>query len=72
LYRSSIKTILALLSFSNAYRDSPMRFCLKVNNHENYRAQNVRPARKYVETHGPEIIKELYQLARELEKMMKE
>jgi hypothetical protein len=43
-----------------------------VNNHENYRAQNVRPARKYVETHGPEIIKELYQLARELEKMMKE
>ena len=43
-----------------------------MNNHENYRAQNVRPARKYVETHGPEIIKELYQLARELEKMMKE
>jgi hypothetical protein len=29
-------------------------------------------ARKYVETHDPEIIKELYQLAVELEKMKKQ
>jgi len=28
-------------------------------------------ARKYVETHDPEIIKELYQLSRELERMEK-
>jgi hypothetical protein len=28
-------------------------------------------AHKYVETHDPEIIKELYQLVRELEKMEK-
>jgi FKBP-type peptidyl-prolyl cis-trans isomerase (trigger factor) len=28
-------------------------------------------ARKYVETHDPKIIKELYQLGRELEKMEK-
>ena len=29
-------------------------------------------ARRYVETHDPKIIKELYKLARELEKMEKE
>lgn len=29
-------------------------------------------ARKYVETHDPEIIKELYKLGRELEKMKKQ
>jgi FKBP-type peptidyl-prolyl cis-trans isomerase (trigger factor) len=29
-------------------------------------------ARKYVETHDPEIIKQLYELARELKKMKKE
>ena len=31
-----------------------------------------RLARKYVETHDPEIIKELYKLGRELEKMKKQ
>lgn len=31
----------------------------------------VELARKYVETHDPEIIKELYKLGRELEKMKK-
>ena len=31
----------------------------------------VELARKYVETHDPEIIKELYKLGRELEKMEK-
>jgi hypothetical protein len=29
-------------------------------------------ARKYVETHDPEIVEELYRLARQLEKMEKE
>jgi hypothetical protein len=28
-------------------------------------------ARKYIETHDPEIVKELYELARELEKLEK-
>ena len=31
----------------------------------------VELARKYVDTHGPKIIKELYKLVRELEKMEK-
>jgi FKBP-type peptidyl-prolyl cis-trans isomerase (trigger factor) len=31
----------------------------------------VELARRYVETHDPEIIKELYKLVRELEKMEK-
>ena len=31
----------------------------------------VELARKYVETHDPEIIKELYELGRELEKVEK-
>jgi FKBP-type peptidyl-prolyl cis-trans isomerase (trigger factor) len=38
---------------------------------EEIKKRMVELARKYVETHDPEIIKELYRLARELEKMGK-
>jgi FKBP-type peptidyl-prolyl cis-trans isomerase (trigger factor) len=39
---------------------------------EEIKKRIVELARKYVETHDPEIIKELYKLARELEKLEKE
>jgi hypothetical protein len=39
---------------------------------EEIKKRMVELARKYVETHDPEIIKELYKLARELEKLEKE